>query len=516
MSFVSVNKTRQFIYILSLSIVLVFCLPLCYANAPAHSAKKEKSIQSNETILNVVPSNCIGAYISFRTSIGEQKAVQMLASLISAAGLSGAFNINQQIIADIAYITIQLSKYPHAIFIQDVSAKQLGADSFALANLSGGVIIQAAKEKHIEFLNLLKTVIDHYFTSADAKIIWAGEGKYRHQKLTAKEFPEWASWEWISLNNYFLFTIGHKAFEDAIKTIEKTQSSINTNKLVKLANEYDNDIANRIVIGYIDLARLRTMLNPVMKETLDNVLNSLDASELNRWLFSAGFTQKAFISKIYLQWKNSCEMGYLTNRLSPNSPLYKAIPQQANIYGVSYIDVSEGVNSIVNTYLQSRNSKRRDKLIRNYNKIMHRAGLGDVSKLIFRHLGPVMLIHDWPTHPLSWPFAMTFVIQHDGSKELMNNWNKVLPAWQTIMRKIANNDKLKNVPVDISSIFSLQLDKTEDNIWFAHIGPLVLAAMGLQERFLVISHSPLAVRVNIRFLDSVFSDSTSKPINRQQ
>ncbi len=512
-SFVSGNRFRKFFIILLAG--LTGCFGLCLLFAASENKEIRSTSADDKKILRAIPKDCVGAYVSFQSSIGEQKTFRMLASLISAAGVSGAFDANQQIIADIAFVTIELTKYPHAIFVQNISAKQVGErDSFMLAGFSGGIIIRARKETHTEFLALLKKIIDHYFTSADARITWVGQGKYRHQKLTARELPAWASWEWISLDDYFLFTIGEGVFGRAVEAIEGKSRCFDENCLVRLADEYDGDISERILLGYVDVARLREMLNPVMKETLANVLRGLGASELRGWLFSSGFTGRAFISKIYLEWPKGSEMGYLTNMIFPSNPLYKAIPPQASSYGVSYIDVSEGMNSIVSTYLQSRNSKRREKLIRNYNKIMKRAGLSDVDKLIFRHLGPVMIIHDWPSHPLGWPFAKTFIIQHDRSRELADNWNKVLPAWRALMRKLSRNERLKSAPIDLSDIFSLQLDCTEDGIWFVHVGPIVLAAAGLQDRFLVISHSPLAVRVNIRYLDSVFSVSSSKHISK--
>jgi len=467
--------------------------------------------QADEDILHAIPDSCVGVYVSFNANVSEQKTFRMVASLISAAGLTGTLDTNQQIIADAAYVTIKLTKFPHSIFVRNLSAKQLGVKSFGLESFSGGIIVKAPKSQHTEFLVLLKKIIDHYFTSDDAQIVWVGKGKYRHQKLTAKNLPEWASWEWISLNDYFLFTVGSDAFNTAIETINNQRPSFASTVLVQLANENDTDIKNRIWLGYIDVVQLRAMLGATMKETLDNVLNAMDASDLQRWLLTAGFTDRAFISKVYLQWNDRTEMGYLTDKLFPTNPLYKAIPPQAKSYGVSYIDVSGGMDSIVKTYLQSRNPARREKLIRNYNKIMKRAGLQGVEKLIFRHLGPMMIVHDWPAHPLNWPFAKTFLIQHDGSDELIQNWNKVLPTWRMMMRKIANN--VKNAPIDFSSIFSLQLDCTDDRIWFVHIGPLVLAAAGLQDKFLVISHSVLAVRVNIQYLNSVFppTSTASRP-----
>ncbi len=482
---------------------------LILTTTASHSFAK----QTDDSILNAVSDSCVGVYASFKSNANERNTFQMVASLISAAGLTGVLNTNQQIIADAAYVTIKLSKFPHTIFIENLYVKQIGDRSFALKSFSGGIIIKAPKSQHTEFLLLLKKIIDHYFTSSDAKIVWIGKDKYRHQKLTADTLPKWANWQWISLNDYFLFTIGSDAFDAAIKTLNRQRPSFTSVRLVKLANENDTDIKNRIWLGYIDVVKLRTMLGPTMKASLDNIINALDASDLQRWLLTAGFTKRAFISKVYLQWRDRTEMGYLTDRLFPSNPLYKAIPPQAKSYGVSYIDVSGGMNSIINTYLQSRNPVKREKLIRNYNKIMKRAGLENTEKLIFRHLGPMMIVHDWPAHPLNWPFAKTFLIQHDGSPELMENWNKILPVWQMLMRKISNNDRLKNMPVDVSSLFSLQLDKTDDGIWFVHIGPLVLAAAGLQNKFLVISHSVLAVRVNIQYLNSVFppTATTSKP-----
>ncbi len=456
-----------------------------------------------DVLLKSVPIDVAGCYLSAGDQSSEVHSATMISTLLTAASLTGVFSSNQQMIADIAASMVEVGKYPHAIFLQKINSRKLGKGSFALGSFSGGIIIRADKASHSGLLSLLKQIIDHYFTATNTRITWVGKGKFRHQKLTSQNLPEWASWEWISLDKRFIFTIGKGVFDKVISTMQNRQSSLDSLYLYKLAEEHDSDIDRPWIMIYANITKFREHLEPVMGQHFDDVLRAFEAQNLRQWLFTSGFTGRAFISKVYLRWPKKIEMGYLTSKLPPGDKLARVIPPQATSYGVSSTDFSMGVDYLVNTYLESKNPKKREKLVQNYHKVMKRAGLENVHEMLFRHLGPRVIIHDWPKHPLNWPFAKTIVIEHDRDASLGKNWQKILPVWQELLAKITHSDRLKKTHISLSGLLRLQIDKTKDNIWFLHIGPLVLASAGLDDRFLVISHSVPAVRANLQYLKSI-------------
>jgi hypothetical protein len=179
------------------------------------------------------------------------------------------------------------------------------------------------------------------------------------------------------------------------------------------------------------------------------------------------------------------------------------VPPQATSYGVSYSDVPHAIRYVVDTYLASRNPIQREKLIRNYKKISDDSGLGDVLKTVFAHLGPMVIIHDWPKHPLGVPLAKTMLVEHDGDPNLKANWDKTMTTWQAMLRQLNDPEEKDQFTSAWESLFNLQLDRTEDGIWFVHVGPLVLIAAGMDDHFLVLSYAVPATQANMTYLKTV-------------
>lgn len=478
------------------------------------------------SIFKTIPADAVVAYAGFGNATVDAGTGQMITSLLATASMTGLLNANQQILADIVSGIVAVGKFPHAVFLLDVRAKKLAPGSFTLDGLSLGVTVEAPEKDQPELLALLKRTLDHYFTAENAKIAWIGEGPARRQKLDAKSFPHWCCWEWGSVGNTFIFAVGPGAYDRILDTLRpktaKTEAeSLHTNVLIELSKTHDADLDRRFVMVYLNVSALTDGLRPVMEDTYDQVLASFSATRLDQFLYSAGFTKRAYISKVYTTHTDDDKamVGLLTGDFAPGDPRARAVPPPATTYGIGYTDISKAIGYIVDTYLASRNATYHAKLTRNYARLAREAGLGDVHEILFSHFGnqAMVIVHDWPRHPLGLPYAKTLLIQHDHTPGFKDTWNKVLGTWQMMIRSMARpeNDPRKsdNKTSAWETLFDLQLDRTADDVWFLHVGPLVLLAAGMDDNFLVLSYSIPAVQANLQYLKATFP-AASRPATR--
>ncbi|NLE30340.1 MAG: hypothetical protein GX629_11795 [Phycisphaerae bacterium] len=481
------------------------------------STQAARNRREDKKLIETIPGDTVLAYLSFAEGGISDETGRMMTTLLTTASMAGLFSANQQILADVVSAGMTLSKYPHGVFLLDTRAKKLDVGSFTLESMQMGVVVRADRKDHGTFLSFIKQTLDHYFTADDAKLSWIGEGESRHQKLESPKFPVWCCWEWGSVDDTFIFTVGPGAYEKVFRTVRTRSDTLGEAVLMQLADEDDEDIERRMFFAYGDFEMLGDQLRPVMGNFYDKILESFAAGDVDRALLSAGFTGRAFISKIFLDRMGLYQRGYLTGDFPKGDWRARAVPPDATSYGVSYSEIPTAIRYAVDTYLASRNPEKREKLSRNYQKIAEEAGVGDVMEDVFSHMGPMVIIHDWPKHPLNLPIGKTMLVETDGSPGLKVRFDKAMQTWRTMLNALNGNDKdppKDEIRVKESSVwesmFNLQLDRTPDGVWFVHIGPVVLLAGGMSDHFLVLSYAVPAVQANLNFLKNELKDFNKK------
>jgi hypothetical protein len=498
----------------------LFFLPLCiligaFCGVP-YSDASPTTTQSQPAhslaLLKSIPDNPIAAYVSY-TNTGLNPATgQVLTSLLTTASLAGLFNANQQILVDIVSSLVAIGKFPHAVFLLEARCKKLGEGSFSLAGLTLGTVVHAPPDEHGKLLALLKQTIDHYFTADDARIAWVGAGPLRRQKLDSPKFPNWCCWEWGSVGPVFVFTVGPGAYDTVVNTILEKHPALFDNSLIQISKDVDTDFDYRFMTVYLNLTALSRNLRPVMKDSLDPVIESFGAVGIDQFLYSAGFAKKAYLSKTFTARGEKVSIGYLTADFPPGDPRARAVPPRAGSYGVGFTDLSKAVSYLTDTYLASRNPIRREKLIANYQTFSAEAGLGNLKEFLLAHFGPaaMVIVHDWPKHPFNLPIGKTLIIQHDRSPDFLPTTHKILATWQRMLRAMGETGKKEKFTSAWETLFDLQLDQTPDGVWFLHLGPFVFLAAGLDDNFLVLSYSVPAVQLNLQHLKATFRPTTTQ------
>ena len=113
------------------------------------------------------------------------------------------------------------------------------------------------------------------------------------------------------------------------------------------------------------------------------------------------------------------------------------------------------------------------------------------------HLGQYVILHTYPPHPFRVPFMFTALVAIDNPDSVRSAIDALMSAWQRhLAEKQARTGR---------SWFSLRVIRGQDGIWYLRAG-LNGPAVGVADRWLVISYSPEAVRANLRFLARASAD----------
>jgi len=472
----------------------------------------------NRDMLSLLGGDVLAVYSYSPVESGQQFGQSMM-GLLSAAGMLGVFKPDQQVLADTVSVIAELSKFPHVLALFDVASQPTGGEgSFRLDHFSMALLVQGGD--YAAQLSLLKKTIDHYFDSENATISWVGEGAARRQRLVMHHMPEWDVWEWGQVGDLFVFTVGPGAYERIIANAAAADQPgrLTDVPMIQRAELHDQEMDHRLWLLYLNVQELDRKLQPVLGEYYDQVLAALklslgDEGNARQVILTAGYRQRAFVSKLYTAWPDRAEYGYLTIGLEKGDPLLALVPPEATSYAVASAKVSDIVAWATNSYLSTRNPRRQERMVANYERVVAEAGLDDVYAQLFDHLGPEVIIHDWPAHPFNWPFAKTILVSHDGSLEVRKVWPRVMGVWQRLLNMLnapePNETGLESASWG-ESLFQLQLNRTEEGIWFLHVGPLVLAAGAMTDQHLVISWSAPAVAHNMAYLRKI-EMPTSRP-----
>ena len=162
------------------------------------------------------------------------------------------------------------------------------------------------------------------------------------------------------------------------------------------------------------------------------------------------------------------------------------IPREATAYALIEQSPLELVRRVTEAYLAARSESTQRRLRELWSQIETELDV-DVERDLLMQLGPRIVIHDYPQHPL--PLARTVVIQVTGSPAAVRTAvDRLMRRWQRHLESPQSGWPL------------LRLQKADDGVWYLQMG-LYGPALAVTDRWLVISFSPVAVRQILALLE---------------
>lgn len=455
------------------------------------------SSQCAQRIINAVPADAMAVF--FAPGGTKPQAASGIGgpggSWSSVLGaLSGPTSTWGQVIGDLARVLPALGEYDRAVALLDVSSRAVGDNSYRLEQFKLAIIIDTGGQNQ-RVLKLIKGVLDGYFSRDDSQLTWCEQDSIRWQRLSSGRLPAWCNWQWGSLGRLFVFAVGQGAFEQVVQAYVGKRGGL-SRKLV--ANGQGGDGGGWLFTVYLNIDRLAWRLRPVVGQRIDTVIGALDAEGLSALSVKFARVQKEVSAWAAMDWGSKQTYRQIGAERCPMT----VVPAGARSYSCLRVSAGRLVRSLTAGYLGGRNPNRAAKLREGFTKIEELAGVKFDSEVLEK-LGGFIIIHDWPAHPLNWPLAFTIVIPHSGGQDLARRLTRLAQAGAVRLAR-GKNDQQRSW---WDNFLTWQIGSSSDGIWFVHLGPMVIASGAATDRYVVISFSPQAVRLNLQLLSASASGS---------
>jgi hypothetical protein len=419
----------------------------------------------------------------------------------------GGQNVNKSAVGAVLDVLDSLAKlepYPFAIVVTDASAKRLGVDSFRLSDLQAAVIVLTNGNNAL-ITQHLQDLLTRWTSRDSARITSSDEYGSKVFTLVDDRLPDWCVVKWGSIKGCYVVSIGHRGFNDAAQSIlHADKHAAEEIKQKRWQDLVDARFAHFAL--QVNFDAIRNALAPVMKGRTQNVLDELGFADCGRSMWTVSRKNRAVICT-HLKIVNGQEL-LVPVSTEAHGVQNRLIPGAATEYTLFRCGLDDVLIRATNAYLASRRQEVRDILRSHWTAFETKAGIS-IQRDLFNQLGEIILIHDDPPHPLKLPLLSTVVIPIAGEPATVD---RTLAALLDQTNRWQSNRGLHNAnadPGDNVPTFAPQFTKADDNVWylsFGFAGPAITVA----DRFIIISHSPLACRqARDKLLASVASMSES-------
>ncbi|GJM25411.1 MAG: hypothetical protein DHS20C16_18260 [Phycisphaerae bacterium] len=398
----------------------------------------------------------------------------------------GGRNVNQSAVSaslDVLASLAKLKPYPFGVVITDAAAKRLGPDSFRLSNLQAALIIETRGD-NVLVTRHIQDLLTRWTSRDSARITSKEEYGSKIFTLIDDRLPEWCVVKWGAVKGYYVVSIGHRGFNDAAQSIlHADEETFEDTRRKSWQDLLDSQSAHFEL--QVNFEAIRNALSTVVRGRTQNVLDELGFADCTRSMWTVARKNRAVV----------CTQLKIVGGIEVLVPISsealgiqkKLIPDAATEYTLFRCGLDDVLNSATNAYLASRRHEFRNNLKSHWANFEKESGIS-VQRDILDQLDDVILIHNDPPHPLKLPLLSTIVIPIAGDPATVDKSLAALidqtNRWMGHANTNASDDTRKFAP---------RFTKDDDGVWylsFGFAGPAITVA----DRFVIISHSPLACR----------------------
>jgi hypothetical protein len=346
-------------------------------------------------------------------------------------------------------------------------------------------------------------MLDHLSTPATAQqtIRKTADGKREYVEFRDAKWPAWMVLAWMQDKSHFVLTFGAGAMEHYLavrpEPVAPWSDTLRATDAEAARSGSSGVIMARV---YVSAKAFRERFPEAMNKTiLGRMFDSLgfgDAAGANEkvdaGLLSARGKERTISLDSATVTADKVTVTPWTTQLAIDSPLLKLVPPEATAYLALRMDW-QAVYGRTLSLLDAIFNDPTDQPFEKQLALFADKYQVDVRRDILSKLQPIVVVHDWPQHPLRLPLMVTAVAAvKPGDRE------KVEKAMATLMAGAAETlDHKAAAKGDAAGKnlmrFRIRTDKDVTYLQFGLVGP---AWTWVEDR-LVFSWSPTAVRANI-------------------
>lgn len=399
--------------------------------------------------------------------------------------LAGADRTTTAVIDAVGSLPL-IGRYPYALCLLSGSAEALPSSGYRLAELRAGLIVHTCGD-NAALEARLRHLLNTYANSEVASVEPRQRGADLAYRLTDRRLPGWARIEWGQVGDCYVVALGPASFDTIADTLRGEHPSLVQDAWVRPAHDRcQGDDAS--VEWTVRFDEIRRGLQPIMSGQPDEVLGGLGLAEVDRGLWTVGFSGRAVQAYAVLRRGGRDDFAVIC-RPEADPDALKMIPPQATQYAIIDRQPADLVRLAREAYLASRSPSTRERLRQVWSRVEADTGLRLEGDLLSQ-LGAPVVIHNCPQHALNIPLARTIVVPIAGSPAAVRR--SVDRLLGCLRERLAEPD---------SGWPLLQLRRADDGVWYLQAG-LCGPAVAVTDHYLVISYSPAAVRQNLPCLEA--------------
>ncbi len=443
-----------------------------------------------DRLLQVVPADPLAVVLLDRHGTRETEDNPVTAEHVATAllrharsmGLFRAVDTTLGVVADVIAIHPELACYPRAIVLFDVQADPLSGGGFRLSGISAGMVVVTGKD-HLRVGQAIQSMLNRYAKGDTACLTQRKANGTVIYTLVERRLPEWAPIEWGLVGDCYVITIGAGVFERLASAIGGQANSLDVEEWFVNAHRRCRGPRARWE-WYIDFQMLCSRLAAVMGEKPRQVLGKLGLGDVSRGLWTVGPDCRAVDAACLLHAAGRDRYIPITVTGKPTCALDGVIPPESHSGAVIRARPREMIPRVCNACLAARSPSIQRGLTMRWGALESELGISAETDILAQ-LGPHVVIHDFPRHPLRLPLFQTLLIQIDGSADSVR---------RALDGLLARAQEWLDARADF-----VGLEQAEDGVWFVRLG-LYGPALAVTERWVILSYSPQAVRENVRYL----------------
>jgi hypothetical protein len=384
-----------------------------------------------------------------------------------------------------------------------------------------------------QMIERLTRMLSHYSTRATVhqSVRQAGEAKKEFVEFSDSRWPAWIKIAWAqeaggttpdgrTYGSRFILTLGEGAMEHylADRPVAESPWSAPITQIDTAAVLQNTSPGGVMARVYVSAKSFRDRFPQAMTRTiLGRLFTSLEIATADASIFTARSKGRELSLGTATFEHGQMTQTPWTVPLPANSPLLKAVPDEATAYLVLKIDwpaLYARMLALSDAILTDPTDQPVEKIITDLAK---RNGI-DIQKDILDHLQPLVLIHDFPQHPLHLPLMVTALSAAEAGTD-----EKVRAALTKLTAAIASRLDAKAAPKvavetggtppadePAGDFTRLRLRTDPDGTTYLQFGLVGPAWSWVQNR-LVVSWSPGAVRLNKPAASRVTSSAFAAP-----
>jgi hypothetical protein len=375
-----------------------------------------------------------------------------------------------------------------------------------------------------DMVERLTKLLDHLTTPATAQqtIRKTAEGKREYVEFRDSRWPAWMVLAWVQDGSHFVLTFGAGAME---RYLARRPSPPVAAPWVESLKAADADAARLGSSGmimarvYVSAKAFRERFPEAMNKTvLGRMFDSLGfggttggggQDKVDAGVLSARGKERTISLDGATVSAGRVTVTPWTVPLPVDSPLLKLVPADATAYlalRMDWANIYTRTLSLMDAILTDPTDQPLEKQV----AIFADKYQVDVRRDILSKLEPIVVVHDWPPHPLRLPLMVTAVgAVKPGDREIVEKAMGKLMAGteETLDRKAAAKGVAAGTAKDLVR-FRLRTDK--DGVTYMQFG-LVGPAWTWVENRLVFSWSPTAVRANVPLAKGIRAGAFAEP-----